>query len=159
MKLYFLRHGLAGERSEWTGDDCDRPLIREGKKRMAREAARMKALKLNVEYIISSPLVRAHQTAEIVARHLGLLDRLIDDELLKPGFDVGALKEILKRHAAAEAIMLVGHEPDFSSIISSIIGGGRITFKKGGLACVNLPDHTTLTGNLVWLIPPLVLVD
>lgn len=159
MKLYFLRHGLAGERSEWTGNDCDRPLTRQGKKRMAREAVRMKALKLNVAHIVSSPLVRAHQTAEIVARHLGLLDKLIDEELLKPGFDRGALKEILKRHAAEEAIMLVGHEPDFSSTISSIIGGGRITFKKGGLAYVNLPDRTTLTGNLVWLMPPAVLVD
>jgi phosphohistidine phosphatase len=159
MKLYFLRHGLAGERSEWTGDDFDRPLTREGKKRMAREAVRMKALKLNVEYIVSSPLVRAHQTAEIVARRLGLLDKLLDEELLEPGFDVKDLKEILKSHAAAEAVMLVGHEPDFSATISCIIGGGRITFKKGGLACVALPDHTTLTGNLVWLIPPAVLVD
>jgi phosphohistidine phosphatase len=159
MKLYFLRHGLAGERSKWSGNDYDRPLTREGKKRMTQEASAILALKINVDYIITSPLVRAYQTAEIVARQLGLLDKLIGEELLEPGFDFEDLKEIVKNHAAAEAIMLVGHEPDFSSTISRIIGGGRIIFKKGGLACVNLRDHTTLQGDLMWLIPPKVFTD
>jgi phosphohistidine phosphatase len=157
MKLYFLRHGLAGERAEWSGDDYARPLTSDGRKRMAREADAMKALQLTVDCIITSPLVRAYQTAEIVAQRLGMPDKLRSDELLEPGFDAESLKELLKKCGAADAVMLVGHEPDFSSVISRIIGGGRVICKKGGLACVALRDPAALRGDLLWLIPPKVL--
>jgi phosphohistidine phosphatase len=154
MELYFLRHGLAGKSSQWQGSDFDRPLTADGKKRMQREAAAIRALNLSIDVIASSPLVRALQTAHIVAQQLKLLDRLMREELLSPGFGCEELKMILKKYADAQALMLVGHEPDFSTTISHIIGGGTIICKKGALALVDLQNPADLQGELVWLIPP-----
>jgi len=157
MNLYFLRHGLAGQRTEWHGSDFDRPLTEDGKKRMLREAAAIKKLKPSVEVIITSPLVRAYQTAKIVAKQLNLLDRLFTEELLKPGFGSDTLQELVRKYADAGTLLLVGHEPDFSTAISHIIGGGRVVCKKGGLAFVDLQQPNGLNGELVWLIPPKLL--
>jgi len=157
MILYFLRHGLAGDRGEWTGDDFERPLTEEGKKRMAREAATLVKMSLDLDMILTSPLVRAYQTAEIVAQHMNRTDKLVQDERLSPGFGSNRLAKILKTFPEAQALMLVGHEPDFSQVIGDLIGGGRLTCKKGSLACVELTGRS-LRGDLVWLIPASVLV-
>ena len=156
MKLYFLRHGLAGDRETWTGDDFDRPLTDDGKERMAREAATLAQLSLDLDVILTSPLVRAYQTAEIIAQQLNLTDKLVKDERLAPGFGSNQLAKIVKAYPEAKALMLVGHEPDFSQVIGKLIGGGRITCKKGSLACVEL-SNKSLQGELVWLIPPSVM--
>ena len=157
MRLYFLRHGLAADRETWTGDDFDRPLTDQGKERMAREAATLVKMSLDLDVILTSPLVRAYQTAEIVAQHMNQTDQLVQDEQLSPGFGSNQLAKILKTYPEAQALMLVGHEPDFSQVIGDLIGGGRLTCKKGSLACVELTDRS-LQGNLVWLIPASVLV-
>jgi phosphohistidine phosphatase len=157
MKLFFLRHGLAGDPTEWPANDADRPLTDYGKERMGREAATIARLDLGLDAILTSPLVRAYQTAEIVARELDLLDALKSDERLAPGFDREELAGILRDHAEAGAVMLVGHEPDFSGTIGSLIGGARVVCKKGSLAYVELPDPSSSEGTLVWLIPPKVL--
>ncbi len=157
MRLYFLRHGLAADRETWTGDDFDRPLTDQGKERMAREAATLVKMSLDLDVILTSPLVRAYQTAEIVAQQLNQTDQLVQDERLSPGFGSNQLAKILKTYPEAQALMLVGHEPDFSQVIGDLIGGGRLTCKKGSLACVELTDRS-LHGDLVWLIPASVLV-
>lgn len=154
MKLYFLRHGPAGDRREWEGDDADRPLTREGKERIGREAETIARLQLDVDGILTSPLARAYQTAEIVAKRLALTDRLVKDDRLCPGFRAGELTKLLRAHPSTAAPLLVGHEPDMSAAISRLIGGGRLVCKKGALACVELPEPTELKGRLVWLIPP-----
>ena len=156
-RLYFLRHGLA-DRSEWAGDDYLRPLTPRGKQQMARTAETIARLDLGLDLIISSPLVRAYQTAEIVAAGLGLRDRLVSDERLGPGFGLTELRRILSERVGLTALMLVGHEPDFSDTISALIGGGRVVCKKGGLARVDCPDDSGLTGELVWLAPPALLL-
>jgi phosphohistidine phosphatase len=157
MEIYFLRHGLAGQRTAWQGDDAERQLTEEGKERMAREAVTLDALGIRPDVILTSPLARAYQTAEIVARQLGSLQTLRPDEHLAPGFGLTQLDKILKAHPEARSIMLVGHEPDFSSTIGQLIGGGDVICKKGGIACVELTDPATLRGSLVWLLPPRVL--
>lgn len=156
MELYFLRHGLAGQRGEWTGDDSQRPLTEEGQVRMAREAETIAALNLKFDWIVSSPLVRAHQTAEIVARRLSATDRLIIDDRLAPGCGPRQLAAILSDHADATSLMLVGHEPDFSEMIGHLTGG-RVECKKGSLACVRLTNPVALKGDLTLLLPPRVL--
>jgi len=155
MKVFFLRHGLAGERSEWKRDDAERPLTGEGIEKMKRIAATLAALNLGLDIIISSPLARAKQTAEIVARKLNC--PLVEDKRLEPGFNDEQFQQILLDHPGANAIMVVGHEPDFSDTISALIGGGRIVCKKGGLALVEIPDAQSRKGELVWLVPPKVL--
>jgi|SRR5580704_16493629 phosphohistidine phosphatase len=158
MKCYFLRHGLAGDPGQWSGDDFDRPLTAEGKERMAREAKTIAALSLELDAIVTSPLLRAKQTATIVADRLKIRDRLAEDERLGIGFDVRALRSILRERAAATAILLVGHEPSMSRTIGSVIGGdARIDLKKGSLACVNFDDPESRVGELVWLVPPKIL--
>lgn len=157
MKLYFLRHGLAEDRAEWQGADFERPLTEEGKEKMKREAATIANLGLEIDLIVTSPLARAYQTAEIVAKKLDLLDKLITDGRLSPGFRHGALGRLIRAYPKAATLMLVGHEPDFSATISYLIGGGRIDCKKGSLACVDIPDPSRLRGDLMWLLPPKVL--
>lgn len=157
MILYFLRHGLAGNREDWEGDDRARPLTKKGEKRTALSAEMMDAIIPDLDEIITSPLVRARQTAEIVADEMGMKDAMIEDERLAPGFNLEKLTEIVKAYPDAEALMLVGHEPDFSETISSLIGGGNIVCKKGGLARVDLINLDPLQGQLVWLLQPKVL--
>jgi phosphohistidine phosphatase len=158
MRLYFLRHGQA-DRSAWTGMDFDRPLTEEGKERMAQEADTIHQLDLSPDAILTSPLVRALQTAEIVAERLNALDLLVIDERLEPGFGPSDLAEILEELPQADELLLVGHEPDFSETISYLIGGGTIVCKKGSLARVDLIDAGPLAGELVWLIPPKALIQ
>ena len=152
MKIYFLRHGIAVEAEDWKGNDYDRPLTDEGRKKMAKEAAAIRDLDLELDAILTSPLVRAKDTAEIVAKELKR--SAADDERLADDFDIEALEAILRDHADAKALMFVGHEPCFSGVIGKLIGEARLELKKGGLACVELPDAKTLTGELRWLIPP-----
>jgi phosphohistidine phosphatase len=159
MKLYFLRHGEAGEPSEWAGDDALRPLTDEGRKRMTREARTLERLDLGVDRVISSPLVRALQTAEIVASALRRRDRLVEDSRLGPGFGPDRLAEMLKENKASRDLLLVGHEPSMSATIGRLTGG-TVTLRKGGLARVDVPDRAQLRGTLDWLFPPrLLLLD
>jgi phosphohistidine phosphatase len=157
LSLYFLRHGQAGNRADWHGDDSKRPLTVEGKQRMEREAAAIRKLKLPLDLIVSSPLVRAYQTAEILAKALGASTRLIADNRVAPGFGPKELVAIAAEHRNAKGLMLVGHEPDFSDTISHLIGGGRLTMKKGALAYLDMEGPASLRGVLVCLIPPKVL--
>jgi len=157
MDLYFLRHGDALGKDEWKGDDSARALSEEGASRMRREAQTLADLSLGISLILSSPLVRALKTAEIVAAALGLEDSLATDKRLAPGFDPSALRQILADYAEVGALMLVGHEPDFSETIGACIGGARVECKKGGLARLDITDPLRPRGTLVWLLPPRIL--
>jgi phosphohistidine phosphatase len=155
VKLYFLRHGLAGDREDWAGDDALRPLTPEGIKKMEREAKTIAKLALQLDAIVTSPLVRAKQTARIVADELDLRDVLVEDEKLGLDFDLGGLRTVIEKHRAAEALMLVGHEPSMSRTIGQI-GGGRVELKKGALACVDI-EPNSMRGELLSLVPPKLL--
>ena len=153
MKVYFLRHGKA-DRSQWDGDDDARPLTAEGQKELRREANVMRGMNLALDLIVTSPLARARMTAEIVADELGPSARVVVDDRLAPGFDVRRLEQTLAAHGPAEAVMVVGHEPDFSATIAELIGGGDIVMKKGGLARVDVTAPVAGGGELVWLLTP-----
>lgn len=154
MILYFLRHGLAEDREDWLEDDSQRPLTEKGKTKMAQEARAISELDLGLDLILTSPLVRALQTAQIVAKKLKMKDQMEQDERLSPGFDPAQLAAILESHPDLEALMLVGHEPDFSQTLSALTGGSRIVMKKGGLARVDLSETNPAQGELVWLLAP-----
>lgn len=158
MILYFLRHGLAGDRATWTQEDGLRPLTQKGIDNMKQAAEKLNDLELGLDLILTSPLVRARQTAEIVAEELDMEDELVEDDRLAPGFDAQALLEILALYPDANALMVVGHEPDFSETISEITGGSEIVMKKGGLARVEIHSADPLRGELVWLAPAKVLI-
>jgi phosphohistidine phosphatase len=154
MQLLFLRHGVAEPWETWGDDDGKRPLSAPGRKAMEHTAATFAELGLAPDVIVTSPLTRARQTAEIAARGLGMSDRVVSDPRLEPGFDAEALGDILGEHSDSDILMLVGHEPDFSLTIGSLIGGGRVVCKKGGLARVDVVGASSGSGELVWLLPP-----
>ena len=157
MELYFLRHADAGVQGEWKGSDFERPLSRDGVARMKEEASAIAALRPMIDAILTSPLIRARQTAEIVAKTLRLQKVLVFDERLAPGFGTPELKKILAERRSCKGLLLVGHEPDFSRVISACTGGGRVECKKGSLARLDMDDLSSLAGVLAWLLPPRVL--
>ena len=148
-----MRHGLA-DRSAWDGSDFERPLTPAGQERMAREAEAIAQLGLGLNLILTSPLVRARQTAEIVADRLEMRDRLQEVERLGLGFGPTALRRILADLPDVDRLLLVGHEPSFSQTIAAITGGTHVVCKKGSLARVDILQDKPLLGELAWLIPP-----
>jgi phosphohistidine phosphatase len=157
VNCYFLRHGIAVEPDEWTGRDFDRPLTHEGIERMKCEARAIADLSLKLDVIVTSPLRRARQTAEILADRLKLRDEIVEDKRLAEGFNAMRLSEILGEHDKAEAILLVGHEPTMSATLGRIIGDANVELKKAALAGVALSDASATRGTLICLIPPKVL--
>jgi len=148
MQLYFLRHGEA-DWPGWTKPDDERPLTDYGKKEVRQVAKFLDRLKAKPDLIVSSPLPRALQTAEAAAEQLKT--KLCQDKALEPGFGISELSEVLKRHPS-KALMLVGHEPDFSSVISALTGA-FLKMSKAGVALVDI-DPETEKGRLLWLFPP-----
>lgn len=148
MQLYFLRHGEA-DWPDWKKSDDERPLTDFGKKEMRGVSKFLARLKVQPHLIVTSPLPRASQTAEIAAKHLKAKVR--EDELLAPGFGMSELRTVLKRHPAT-AIMLVGHEPDFTTVISGLTGAS-LKLSKAGVALVDV-DPDSDHGKLLWLFPP-----
>jgi phosphohistidine phosphatase len=154
MNLYFLRHGKAVDRQPGLSD-FDRRLTPEGVAEMRQEGAGLAALNLRVDLILSSPLPRALETAQIVAEELKMpAEQLIEDGRLAAGvFVLGSLKSLLADHALYDSVMLVGHEPDLSSLVHTLCGA-VIDMKKGGLAYVDVARIEPGHGVLRWLLTP-----
>jgi phosphohistidine phosphatase len=150
MELYFLRHGEA-DWPNWKKPDDERPLTKRGKKEMREVATFLKRLKARPEVIVTSPLPRAAQTAEIAAERLKVKCR--EDKLLAPGFGRTELERLLKKYPA-ENLMIVGHEPDFTETISELTGAS-LKLPKAGVALMEL-NRSWRNGRLLWLIPPKV---
>jgi phosphohistidine phosphatase len=155
MELYFLRHGVAADAGPAGTGDVGRPLTKEGVTKMKAESRGLRRLGIEPDALLSSPLARAHQTAEIVARELAVELQLAD--ALAPGCTAERLLELLSQHRDAERVIVVGHEPDFSTMIGELTGGSRVLLKKGGLGRVDLEAMQKGGGTLVWLLPPLAL--
>ncbi len=146
MRLYFLRHGAA-DWPAWTKPDDDRPLTEAGREELEEVGKFLARLKAVPDLILTSALPRASQTAEIVAEHLGA--PVSEETLLAPGFDAKGLKQLREKYPQ-KVLMLVGHEPDFSSVIASLTGG-QVKLSKAGVALVEVESGR---GELRWLFPP-----
>lgn len=148
MNIYFLRHGRA-DWPAWEKPDDERPLTSKGKKEMRQVAKFLRALEIPRLRILSSPLPRAWQTAQIAAEYLGL--EVKKESALGKGFSAARLRALIKA-SKGEDLMLVGHEPDFSAVIRSLTGG-EVKLAKGGIARVD-SDEAGRKGRLLWLLPP-----
>jgi phosphohistidine phosphatase len=121
-----------------------------------RAAARgMRALGIAPDLVLTSPLVRCRQTAEIVCEALG--GTPVDDPRLTPGMRLGDLEDALRDHPGAQAPLVCGHEPDLSEIVAELTGGGVVEFKKGGLAVLDVDSLRPGGGRLRALYPPAAL--
>ena len=157
--VYFMRHGDAGDKRFWEGDDADRPLSELGVERTTAAAKHFARTRFRPTKILTSPLVRATQTAEIVAEMLGDEDLVEVDSRLAPDFDVRVLRRILKENPEQTKLLLVGHEPSFSAVIDEVMGGGSIVLKKGGVARVDIEHLNPPCGRLIWLDAPSLFIS
>jgi len=164
MKLLLLRHGIAVDHFTPGYRDSERPLTPEGRRKTRAIARALAKLEASPDIILTSPLVRAHQTAEIVATGLKLKKRMEVCEHLAPG---GSAKRLIaginQRHAAADCVMLVGHEPDLSSLGSLLLTGSAtgaaIELKKGGVCLLETAAlRAGKCATLLWLAPPKLLI-
>jgi phosphohistidine phosphatase len=147
MHLYFVRHGLANWPS-WPGNDAERPLTSDGLRRMEAAALGLAKRDLKLDLILHSPYLRAAQTADVIAQQLALTDSLREHRLLQPGFNLRALKHVLKEHGKAKRLMFVGHAPDMGEVVSALTEEA-VRFREGTVAAVKLKDSGE--GKLLWL--------
>ncbi len=160
MELYVLRHGLAVERTVGL-KDRERTLTPKGKQRTAALANHLKALKISFDWILASPFVRARETAEIMAERMNYKGELAFSGHLLPGGSPRMVFKELQDNSAKESVLLVGHEPDLSQLISMLVTGKlglRLEMKKGGLCKLEIDDLASLPcATMVWLAPPKLL--
>jgi phosphohistidine phosphatase len=158
MQLLVIRHGIAenAETFAATGkDDSRRPLTKAGTRKMKEVAAGLLEMVEALDVIGASPLLRAQQTAEIVAKAYGDLS-VTTAEALSPGSDPSSLVHWLGEHAAAEFVAIVGHEPHLGMLVTWLMTGGRdsrVAMSKGGAALLEFPLRVTAgSGTLQWVL-------
>ena len=159
LELYLIRHGIAAERGDDYPDDSKRPLTNEGIASLRKEVRALEALGVSFDHIITSPLVRTKQTAEIFAQHLPSKPSVSSSDSLAPaGSPSGVIQDVVK-HARKGRIALVGHEPNLGELAARLIGARTpIEFKKGGICRIDfevLPPKGA--GQLRWLVTPKML--
>lgn len=150
MKLYLMRHG---EATNIAASDAARPLTANGIARTEQAAQVLSGMKIQPAALFSSPRVRAHQTAEIVAKALGV-DLIIRDEL-DFEFNGAAVQRIIEGFEADAEIFCVGHNPSMSEVIRYMTGAS-VGLKKGAVACIDLDPALLRGAELVWLATPKV---
>jgi phosphohistidine phosphatase len=160
MNIFLLRHGLAAERAEaGCENDSDRPLTAEGEKTARKITAGLRAMGVTLDALVSSPYARARRTAEIVAEEFGAEKVLDFSDDLACGGDLAQLVDHLRQeYRNANDIMLVGHEPDLSNLISMLVSGRPgllLTLKKGGLCKLAVESlRFGRCGSMEWLLTP-----
>jgi phosphohistidine phosphatase len=153
LELYVVRHAHAGDPAKWTGDDARRPLSAKGHQQADRLASHLAGVGLRLDAILSSPKVRAVETAAPIARALDM-DVRIDDRL-GGGLSLSSLEQLLADAGNPARAMIVGHDPDFTELVSELSGAPSIPMRKGALARLDGPRPLRNGGCILrWLIPP-----
>ena len=164
MDLFILRHGEAGQRLSTGRGDFQRSLTTAGQKEVSDIAKSLKELGTKFDVVITSPLKRAHQTAAIVAKTLKIEKKMQDWDELSPEGNRIDLYNKLSHLKQQSLVLVVGHEPYLSQMVSEIIfdgnDGGRIALKKSGLARIRIISSAPkFQGELRWLLTPKLLSD
>jgi phosphohistidine phosphatase len=157
MLLHLLRHADAGDPQAWQGPDSIRPLSAKGRRQSKRLGDLLSAAGFKTDVIVTSPKIRAEQTADIVGERLGVAVT-VDDRLADP-LDVDIVDDLLTDAGDPQRIVLVGHDPDFSDLLSTLCGP-QLEMKKGAFARIEVERPLGAgRGALRWLIPPDALKD
>ncbi|MBM3459969.1 MAG: hypothetical protein FJX77_15720 [Armatimonadetes bacterium] len=149
MRLFFLRHGDAEDPGPGQSD-AERRLTPAGHAEMREVAVGIRSLNLGLTAILTSPRVRARETADWVARGLQAEGLLREEPRLGGGCRIGSLQSLLEPYGNADRILLVGHEPDFSLLVGDLIGGGLVRVPKASLIRVDLHRVEPGGGELRW---------
>lgn len=162
MNLYFLRHAIAADKTAWKGPDSDRPLTKEGIHKMKKAARGMRRLDLKIDWILTSPYRRAYDTAMIAAKELNLKNKLkITRSLAMDGDPKALVRHLALNFRTWESIILVGHEPYLSQLISVLTSGSKqvaLNLDKAGLAKLSADSlNYDNCATLEWLLTPKIL--
>lgn len=153
MILYFLRHADAGE--ALPHDDDARSLTAAGEAALRAAGPVWRRLNCRPDVVLTSPLPRAAQTADLLVAGLGLAIAPVADGRLRPGAEWGDLARAMAAHPAARRVAFVGHEPDLSRAICLLTHASAVRMRKGGLACLEFPGVPEPGGGeIAWLIDP-----
>lgn len=160
MLLYLMRHGIAMNRDDpGCPPDPERPLTREGIQKTREVCQGMRELGAAPDAVLTSPYLRAAQTAEIVAEILGLpREKIHKSDSLRPGGSISEFSKELTRLKARE-VVCCGHAPHLDQFVARL-AGARLPFtqlKKAGVACFELAGASPLRATLLWVAPPKIL--
>jgi phosphohistidine phosphatase len=163
VQILIIRHAIAEERSTFdaTGkSDDQRPLTDEGRRKMTEAAKGLRALVPQLDVIAASPLVRAQQTAAIVAKAYGITD-VETTSTLTPDAHPAAFAKWARAYGNSDVVAAVGHEPDLGTLVTWLLSGradSHVVFKKGGaclVECDGAPGPATCS--LHWFLTPATL--
>ena len=153
MELGLLRHAHAGDAAAWDRPDDLRPLTEKGREQAERLGRLLAAAGFAPDAVLTSPLVRARETAELVAGRLGVPFQV--EPRLADALDLGAIEAILDDAGSPRRPVLVGHDPDFSDLLGLLTGSPGMRMRKGAFALLEV-ERPLLAGSaaLRWLVPP-----
>ena len=158
MHLLLIRHASAVARGTPGIQEADRPLTAEGARRFRKASKGLARILARPDVLLSSPLPRARQTAEIVAQAFGALAPIDAPELVDGRFE--SVMRLVSTQRGAELVALVGHEPWLSASLARLVGAddaGGFALRKGGAALLELGGTARAGATLIWLMPPRVL--
>ena len=159
MNLFILRHASAGSPRANPLLDLKRPIDKDGKTQCLQLAHVLNALKLNFDLVVSSPLKRAQQTAQLVATETGYEQKILVSNALAPAATFAQFQRLLRETSTSENILVVGHNPNLTQFVGQLLGVGanddpsitpaRVRLRKGSLARVNLQRGTAVLQSLI----------
>jgi phosphohistidine phosphatase len=159
VDLLLIRHAEAGERdpAQWPDDDL-RPMTADGRRKQTAAAKAMKTLGLSFDFLVTSPLVRARQSAEVVAEVYGWNEPPQVDEALGSDCTTAGVLKLLAKFPPDKTVALVGHEPSFSKVAAALVsksGDARIALKKSGVIGIRFDGAAELArGELQFVLKP-----
>jgi phosphohistidine phosphatase len=158
-ELYLIRHGIAEARGDAWPDDAKRPLTERGVTRMRKSAHALARLGVSIDVVLTSPLIRTRQTAEIVAAAFDPRPAIITVEALVPGGNHANVLAELEKHVRRGRIAIVGHEPGIGELAGRLAGMRHaLEFKKGAVCRIDVDTLPPRGGGaLRWFLTPKVL--
>lgn len=157
IELFLVRHAVAAERGPKYPDDRLRPLTPAGSRKFAESVPGLIEMGVVIDFVLTSPLVRARETAQILASRLKPKPAIAEIEALSPGGRPQAINDAIKTHAKRyRRLALVGHEPDLGELAARLLGArGGVQFKKGGVCLIETDSPTPAgPGTLRWMLTP-----
>jgi len=159
LELYLIRHGVAAERGKEWPDDSKRPLTPEGISKLRKSARALNALDVGFDQIVTSPLVRTRQTADVFAEELKDHPPVATSDALAPAGSAASVMQEITRHVRKPRLALVGHEPNLGELAAQLIGARTpLEFKKGGICRIDFDMLPPKGGGLLrWFLTPKML--